>query len=174
MKLKLFFRLTIAFFSVIVLSATLLPVHALVVPDEFAFYIAGWEGANSGAILKGYGVGNNLKVGTSGETGNHVWYVDANGGGYLIQDGSRSYCVNMHRILQSGIYYPCTGYYYENATGGRDQRVQLIQYNNYTVIRLLNPIVGGNWYMMADYSTVVPSSDVIWYTDSSLVKAHWV
>lgn len=166
-----------AILAMVLIIAMAVPVSAIVEPgpNGFAIYIYGWAGhSGSSAILKGHGINNNITVGTNnGEAGNHVWYVVPNGNGYLIKDGTQSYCVNIHRVKQYGTYYPCTGYYYENSTGGRDQRVQLVQYNGYTVIRVQNPLVGGNWYMMADYSQPVASSDVIWYSDSTAMKAHW-
>lgn len=168
-------KLVVTALSVMLIGMMAVPVQAIVIESgDVADYIYGWcEITTTPAILAGHGTGNNITVGTNQTTGNHVWYVDANSGGYLIRDGSRSYCVNIHRVLQSGIYYPCTGYVYENATGGRDQRVQLIQMNGYTLIKILNPIVGGNWYMMADYSSPVSNSNVIWYTTESAAKAHW-
>lgn len=139
--------------------------------SQFAEYILGWGGAN--ALLKGHGINQSITVGTNnGAAGNDVWYVEEKNNAYVIYapDG---YYVNINRTLQNGTYYRCTGYYYENETQGRDQLVSLIHTGNYTLVRLANPIIAGNWYMMADYSQPVSQSDVIWYTDSSQLKARW-
>lgn len=145
-------------------------------PDGTGDWIRGWVGSGQTALLMGNGVNAPVIVGTNTSTGkDHVWGVVKRGADYTLETGpaSNTYCVNMYRVLQNGIYYNCTGYYYENATGGRDQRVQLLQYNGYTIVRLSSPIVGGTWYMVADYSSPVSSSSVIWYTDPNGIKARW-
>ena len=160
---------------VVVLAIGLaIPTFALIEPTgDFADWIFGWQGSGQTALLNGHGINNNFTVGTSNQGGNDVWYVDSSGGDYTIKSGDRAYCANIYRVLQSGTYYPCTGYYYENATGGRDQRVQLLQGGGHTVVRLASPVMGGNWYMVADYSQPTAVSDVIWYTDASAMKAWW-
>lgn len=151
-------------------------------PNGFGSWIIGWAGSGSTAFLRGYGAGENLKVGTNPPAdslgkGGDIWGVESVGNGeYVIYCSSNCY-VNMYRVLQNGSYYLCTGFPYENETGGRDQRVNLLQYSGanpaYTIIKLARPVIGGNWYMMADYSQPVPSSDVVWYTNPNLIKARW-
>lgn len=161
--------------AIVLMLALAVPSLALVEPDpNFTDWITGWTGSGQTSILIGHGVNSTLTVGTNTNlAGDHQWWVTPRGGGYSLQTGSSNYCANIYRVLQGGAYYKCTGYPYENATGGIDQTVDLLQYGTYTIIRLRNAYQGKSWYMMADYSQPTPISDVIWYTDSSAMKARW-
>lgn len=147
-------------------------------PNGFGTWIRGWVGSGQVSILRGFGPGKELKVGTNiPESGNDIWMVeDVGNNEYVIYSAPDCY-VNIYRVLQNNSYYLCTGFRYENETGGQDQRVKLLQHKNvnppYTIIQLAHPAVGGSWYMMADYSQPVPSSSVVWYTNPNLVKARW-
>lgn len=140
----------------------------------FADYIFGW-GGNGVAMLKGHGVNRTMTVGTNNDTpDDHVWLPVLRNNGYVIYSGTtNSYCVNIRRVLINNTYYYCTGYYYEDATNGRDQRVRILNHGSYSTVRLADPLISGTWYMVADYSQPVQSSNVIWYTSASGSKAQW-
>lgn len=135
-------------------------------------YILGWNGQST-APLRGHGVSQPLRVGTdtSSSSAAYLWTVElAPHGNYMISAGNAGYCVNIYRVLQYGSYYLATGYPYENATSGRDQRVVLPGSN---WVRLASPLVNGNWYLTADTSNPSTNSAVLWCSSTSGIRSQW-
>lgn len=143
--------------------------------------ICGWNQPSPHAFLCGHGIDKTVTVGTAIPTSadDTYWYVRENVGGALIRANSTTgYCLNIYRVQKPGGYYMCTGYDYDVEYNGRDQRVSLIQADdgdNYTYIKLKYPVVtGDDWYLVADYSSPVSKSDVIWYSSNAGNKAKWL
>ena len=156
MKKKLI-SLTIGMILTVILSV---PAFAYIKPGDMNRYIYAWKGTGM-AALTDCGVGNIITVNTSVST-RHSWAVVA------------APHVNIYRVLQNGIYYLCTAYPYENATQGRDQRIEILGGDSFSQVRLAQPLIGGDWYMMPDRSAASSLSDVIWYTASTEMRAFWI
>lgn len=130
-----------------------------------------WNGRSTGASgqagLRAYRIDQPIKA--LGGGGSNWSYKNAPHGDQLLTIGT-SYCLNIYRVLQPNGYYHATGYPYEDATSGRDQRIV----RSAPYIRLAQPLVGGTWFLVADKSNPSADSDVIWYTSSSGDKAKWI
>ena len=139
-------------------------------PDN-TYFIACWNGyldsaSNSKLLLTGNGI--NARMTTAPTNSRDIWWLlDApHGDWYLRNSASASEVVNIYRVLESGSYYYCRGYWYESY--GNDQRIK----TSGSKIYLASPIMGGTWYLQADRSN--PSiSDVIFYTDGTRPQAQW-
>ena len=167
MKKKLI-SLTIGMILTVILSV---PAFAYIKPGDMNRYIYAWKGTGM-AALTDCGVGNIITVNTSVST-RHSWaVVAAPHGNYRITHNGND--VNIYRVLQNGIYYLCTAYPYENATQGRDQRIEILGGDSFSQVRLAQPLIGGEWYMMPDRSAASSLSDVIWYTASTEMRAFWI
>lgn len=167
MKKKL---LTVALCAVMA-AAMAVPAFAAINTNANNQYIYAWKGSGA-ASLTDHGSGNTVTVNRYG-TGatRHGWsVVTAPHGNYRITHNGND--INIYRVSQGG-YYLCTTYPYENATQGRDQRVDIITTGSYSRVRLSQPLIGGSWYMMPDRSAASSSSPVIWYTASTEMRAYW-
>lgn len=138
------------------------------------YWLACWNGqlASDGyaKILNGKGSNETMTVEPMRPNGRYMWqYLQSphGNGAYLRNVNSPYEVVNVYRVLQSGIYYLCRGYWYEG--NGRDQRISV----NGSQIYLTDPVMGGTWYLQADYSAI-HDSPVIFYTDGSREKAQWL
>lgn len=135
-------------------------------------YIYAWKGSGAAALTY-RGVSANITVNTPA-TGiaRNTWSVTpAPHGQYRIT--YNGYDVNIYRVLQYGTYYLCTAYPYEQASEGRDQRVDILTTGSYSRVRLVQRLDGKTWYMMPDKSAASSDSPVIWYTAAVQDRTYW-
>lgn len=143
------------------------------IPTNYPYFLGCWNGGRDSNgdmhVLTGTGVNNITRTAVMGESGSWVFLVSPhNSTNYYMRNSKTSEVVNMYRVLQNGTYYNCQGYWYDNNTQGRDQRIVI----DNSKIRLAAPLVGGTWYLQADRSSV-SDSDVIFYTDGNRKQAQW-
>lgn len=143
-----------------------------IVPN-YSYRIAGWNGSvdSNGDMRVLTGMGTNEITRTALQTPKGLWTFltsPHNSSQYYIRNVSTNEVVNIYRVLQNGTYYYCKGYWYDNNSQGRDQRVVV----DGARIRLAAPLVSGTWYLQTDHSSV-SDSDVIFYTDGNRSQAQW-
>jgi len=174
MKRKLFaVTLCIVLLVALAVPAFAAPTGATRAPVAgVSYFIACWNGQldSNGERMVLFGNGINATMTTSRMNNKGQWYylTAPHGNMYLRNALEPQEVVNIYRVLQSGIYYECKGYWYDHSTQGRDQRIVV----DGTRIRLAQPLVSGTWYLQADRSTV-SNSPVIFYTDGSRPQAQW-
>lgn len=149
------------------------PERATVPSTGLPYVLACWNGqldvGGNMMLLNGNGI--NVTMSTSNLNTKSSWlYLSApHGNTYLRNEANPQEVVNIYRVLQSGIYYECRGYWYDHSTQGRDQRIVV----SGSKIYLAQPLVSGTWYLQADRSAV-SASPIIFYTDGSRPQAQWV
>lgn len=162
------------------------PAFALVTNTYALIYAWNGQAINGRkAALTSNGYNSRVQVQTSNAGNRQNWIITtAPNGNYYVKNLADGYYLNIYRVAYPAtsnlVYYYATSYAYENATNGRDQRVTLPTYaGSATCIQLADPIMGtsgsvsGKWYLLTDRTSPSDSSDVIWYGDNSMSKAHW-
>ena len=178
-------RIPMFLLALAMMVAMAVPAFALPTSGENNHFYA-WSGTvvgGSKVALTEMGTGQRLKARTYTGLSSQKWRVmQKTEGGYVIENENGD-CVNIYRVAQSTStkysYYYATGYPYESATGGRDQRVWYETFNRRSCIRLMNPLapsnlsVTGKWYLVTDATNPSTQTDLIWFGDPSALKAGW-